>query len=982
MSLRLFDQVVAERRHKQRFRFSYPSRVAPLHQASADFNATQEPLLAFAARCTSSFPFAFEPMTLARVADLLPDVDADQLLAWRPYFDGLPPAALQGSGYQKRAFGDGGYLDNKPFSYAVQALCERFSHVPVQRKLLYVEPDPESIDTAQALRTASPDPVSNSMAALVGIPLYETIREDLLAIMARNRRIERVEWLANGVEREIEKRGLGFGKVELQDGCVPDWSTLSQDDMVRYYGESFLAYRQVRIYSTTDWLAARFGAAWQIDAASDQAAALRAMVRAWRDTHFVDGAKALPQHGRVNTFLARHDMDYRQRRLSFLLRRIDMSTQFLRQCQRRLGTLAPGGTAAGLPEPSTGARAAFEARLKAVLLDPDTWQDITTSVQGIDDALAALRDIKGCLHRIRKCALTMQRLARRGVGVAPLTEPQRTELLALLSALTADARSVPSAISLSQVGGQSVQVQWRGQWQQAQATGRTQHESLQARLSDVADTATGAQRLAIWALLDAAALASVVESGSLDLMPALPRAELDANAFNRDMQAPWNELWWALGCPSLQAVDAQRPDDDALMAELQALHGAPLALPHLPRAKVAQLDLSAALGADQQALPGPINGALGWRLRAMLAEYYLSFDAFDQPRFTLYFDTQTGETAPVDVLRVSPLDATSLVSGAAARSKLAGVALAHFGAFLDERWRRNDLMWGRLDGAERLISSVLTGQDSATARVRAALIRRAHTSILRQALLKDGPAEFSAKLLGALAALPAGMAQPAALVNLLDALQITPGKQRDTLADVMHALLTQPTGNAALLSQLHIRREPETEPTLRMAARAVTIVGRVLEGVSQQRGSAAPNTLARWLARLGLIAQGALTLAVPGSLWRAVARHALILLYGFEVLLLLASFAFGSDGARKVATTALTFTVALNLLLLVLGDWMLGKIRWPRRLGWAALALVLTPLLLGLSGWVRLGPVTLVCGLPEQATTLWPWLAFMCHLVR
>jgi hypothetical protein len=41
------------------------------------------------------------------------------------------------------------------------------------------------------------------------------------------------------------------------------------------------------------------------------------------------------------------------------------------------------------------------------------------------------------------------------------------------------------------------------------------------------------------------------------------------------------------------------------------------------------------------------------------------------------------------------------------QNKLAGTTLGHFGGFLDRGWRRNDLMWGRLDGAEALVRSVL-----------------------------------------------------------------------------------------------------------------------------------------------------------------------------------------------------------------------------------------------------------------------------------
>jgi hypothetical protein len=59
----------------------------------------------------------------------------------------------------------------------------------------------------------------------------------------------------------------------------------------------------------------------------------------------------------------------------------------------------------------------------------------------------------------------------------------------------------------------------------------------------------------------------------------------------------------------------------------------------------------------------------------------------------------------VDHAQVSPANATN--TGIARELKLAGVTLGHFGGFLDAGWRRNDLMWGRLDGSEMLIRAIL-----------------------------------------------------------------------------------------------------------------------------------------------------------------------------------------------------------------------------------------------------------------------------------
>jgi len=68
-----------------------------------------------------------------------------------------------------------------------------------------------------------------------------------------------------------------------------------------------------------------------------------------------------------------------------------------------------------------------------------------------------------------------------------------------------------------------------------------------------------------------------------------------------------------------------------------------------------------------------------------------------------------GEAELCEVFRISPRDATSIVdenAPAEKRRKLAGTALFHFGAFLNREWRQNDLMWGRLDAAERIIRCV------------------------------------------------------------------------------------------------------------------------------------------------------------------------------------------------------------------------------------------------------------------------------------
>jgi len=63
--------------------------------------------------------------------------------------------------------------------------------------------------------------------------------------------------------------------------------------------------------------------------------------------------------------------------------------------------------------------------------------------------------------------------------------------------------------------------------------------------------------------------------------------------------------------------------------------------------------------------------------------------------------------------RISPTDAKYIEKPAS--KKLAGDSLGHFGGFLKESWRCNDLLWGRLDAAEMICRMIFRGEGEAPA---------------------------------------------------------------------------------------------------------------------------------------------------------------------------------------------------------------------------------------------------------------------------
>lgn len=109
--------------------------------------------------------------------------------------------------------------------------------------------------------------------------------------------------------------------------------------------------------------------------------------------------------------------------------------------------------------------------------------------------------------------------------------------------------------------------------------------------------------------------------------------------------------------------------------------------------------------------------------------FYDEFAEYDAALFPVIYGTDVGELDPVDIIRISPEDAVDIVDelGDNVR-KLKGISLGHFGAFLDSRWRVNDILWGRLDAAERLIRSLLPNADGDE------LVRAAHDAILEDFL--------------------------------------------------------------------------------------------------------------------------------------------------------------------------------------------------------------------------------------------------------
>ena len=313
-------QSIDERTHRKVFRFSYGTEETTGEQHT-DFEDL-DLMLGFAARATSSFPFAFEPVRLGDVQALSqdPPVPFDRFFREETRAKRAPAAV---------AYADGGYLDNKPFSYATEALRRRRADVPVTRKLVYIEPHPVDAGASKLADGNRPDVIANISASMM-LPRHETIREDVNAVADRNVAVGRLRELGLFAEQSLD---VDDPLAPLRAVAEPDEAAVREH--LGSGAAAYLAYRTLRVRTVLDALA-ELGAGLRVPPAGESPARdltreIRLELRTW-----IEGEG----EGKHAGFLRAHDGAYVQRRLSFLHDRVN---DLLRPGVRRTRMLEAAG---------------------------------------------------------------------------------------------------------------------------------------------------------------------------------------------------------------------------------------------------------------------------------------------------------------------------------------------------------------------------------------------------------------------------------------------------------------------------------------------------------------------------------------------------------------------------------------------------------------------------------------------------------------
>ena len=144
--------------------------------SSADLTPGNVPALALAARCSASFPVAFEP-------GLIP-VGSDG-------GDGHPDMAAFSNAQTTQFAADGGLLANRPLAPALQAVFDRPANREVRRVLAFVVPlvGGPGVPRANLTLADTPD-LPHALAADMTALTSQTISADLAAITAHNQQVQ------------------------------------------------------------------------------------------------------------------------------------------------------------------------------------------------------------------------------------------------------------------------------------------------------------------------------------------------------------------------------------------------------------------------------------------------------------------------------------------------------------------------------------------------------------------------------------------------------------------------------------------------------------------------------------------------------------------------------------------------------------------------------------------------------------------------
>jgi patatin-related protein len=301
---------VSDARHRHALNFHYES--------GGDDNFDDNAALTFAARTTSCFPAVFPPVNPAQLSRTL-GASLDPMLArcFRIY-------ELNGADPNKTYFVDGGVLDNKPFGWTIDTITRsRPAESEVDRRVLYLEPDPGGFATSQG--GEDPETLAAALGALTSIPRSEPILDDLLLVQEHNERVERMR---DVIEANFDRVAALIDPIVPDDvlaGQAPeqwpwaDWNKQVNGVVMANAGMPYATYLRLKIAAVLHGFAQAICTICNYPGESNHASLVRAAVDCWGASKGLYDRSSLGPTPDQIRFLQAFDLGYMRRRVRFVI---------------------------------------------------------------------------------------------------------------------------------------------------------------------------------------------------------------------------------------------------------------------------------------------------------------------------------------------------------------------------------------------------------------------------------------------------------------------------------------------------------------------------------------------------------------------------------------------------------------------------------------------------------------------------------------
>ena len=298
----------------------------------SDFNDDNVPALALAARATSSFPGAFPPTQLTDIDRLLEKRGMKWATRSKFVSGTFREHIRAGVDPTKTSFIDGSIVNAKPFSAAIKAIRERAAYRDVDRRLVYINPDPEPASIPHDGK--APGFLQTLEAAIFEIPMLAPVHGELARLAQFNQSISRMRRILAAARPEIIRLVREIIATTPQaaytEQIIAQWRKTANELAATQAGYAYQVYARSKTVLVLDQVIGLICDLGELDPSSTAQTSLAMEVRAWADRYCViapegslltvsDDDKERPWVG----FLLQFDLAYRHRRLSFVMRGIN-----------------------------------------------------------------------------------------------------------------------------------------------------------------------------------------------------------------------------------------------------------------------------------------------------------------------------------------------------------------------------------------------------------------------------------------------------------------------------------------------------------------------------------------------------------------------------------------------------------------------------------------------------------------------------------